>query len=66
MFSTRLYSPEGIPAYGKTGRQTRRVSATKKKKNTEEDKPTVRLYREAQRPYYRLITKILSLINANQ
>lgn len=46
MFSTRLYSPEGIPAYGKTGRQTRRFSATKKK-NTEEDKPTVRLYRES-------------------
>lgn len=65
MFSTQLYSPEGTRAYGKTGRQTRRVSATKKK-NTEEDKPTVRLYREARRPYYRLITKILSLINANQ
>lgn len=32
MFSTQLYSPEGTRAYGKTGRQTRRVSATKKKK----------------------------------
>lgn len=31
MFSTRLYSPEVTRAYGKTGRQKRRVSATKKK-----------------------------------